>query len=312
MGIFDSISSSASYMGQVVSDKGSSVVSNMTSGSMQQRVMTLMIVLLVVAGIYYGYKLFTGTTDPIVPGTDKSVSIMSNKVSGEFSPGVQLNKTSGASYCVSTWVYVSEWSTSSEKRILEIGELGGDADFGMYFDVKTNQVHVDVKHMDAPAGAELSITAERPNVHRCTVNDVPLQRWVHIAVCIVDKYVDVYINGKLSRSCLMANVSAGCQGSIQVGAVTDGSESSFTGHMSRIRVTEDEHGSYTWSAGDVYSQYNKGPATEGNFLINYLSGVVRDILSYMGFGRITEAKLVINTDPVVVTKAGGRSEYNII
>jgi len=43
------------------------------------------------------------------------------------------------------------------------------------------------------------------NSHTCDLPEVPLQRWVNIAVAVNGKTVDVYMDGKLARSCVLAN-----------------------------------------------------------------------------------------------------------
>ena len=43
------------------------------------------------------------------------------------------------------------------------------------------------------------------NSHMCDIPELPLQRWVNISVSVNGKTVDVYIDGKLSRSCVLHN-----------------------------------------------------------------------------------------------------------
>ena len=39
--------------------------------------------------------------------------------------------------------------------------------------------------------------------HMCDLPEIELQRWVNITVCVNGKTVDIYTNGKLSRSCIL-------------------------------------------------------------------------------------------------------------
>lgn len=34
---------------------------------------------------------------------------------------------------------------------------------------------------------------------KCVVNDIPLRRWVHVAVCGRNNAVDVFVNGRLAQ-----------------------------------------------------------------------------------------------------------------
>lgn len=40
----------------------------------------------------------------------------------------------------------------------------------------------------------------------CDLVNIPVQRWVHVVITLVNKTVDVYLNGKLSRSCTLNEI----------------------------------------------------------------------------------------------------------
>ena len=40
----------------------------------------------------------------------------------------------------------------------------------------------------------------------CKIDEVPLQKWVHVLVSTFGKTLDTYINGKLERTCILDNV----------------------------------------------------------------------------------------------------------
>lgn len=42
------------------------------------------------------------------------------------------------------------------------------------------------------------------NMHTCDIPELSLQRWVNISIAVNGKTVDVYIDGKLSRSCVLS------------------------------------------------------------------------------------------------------------
>ena len=46
-----------------------------------------------------------------------------------------------------------------------------------------------------------------PINHTCTVDNIPLQRWVNIIVSLNGRTMDVYINGKLTRTCVLPGVA---------------------------------------------------------------------------------------------------------
>ena len=45
-------------------------------------------------------------------------------------------------------------------------------------------------------------------VHTCSVTNVPIQRWVNLIVSVYGRSMDVYIDGKLVRTCLLPGVAS--------------------------------------------------------------------------------------------------------
>jgi hypothetical protein len=44
------------------------------------------------------------------------------------------------------------------------------------------------------------------NVYQCTVKNIPIQKWVNLSITLYKKTLDVYINGKLHKTCVLPNV----------------------------------------------------------------------------------------------------------
>jgi len=44
-------------------------------------------------------------------------------------------------------------------------------------------------------------------VHTCSVSNVPIQKWVNLAVSVYGRSMDVYLDGKLVRTCLLPGVA---------------------------------------------------------------------------------------------------------
>ena len=45
-------------------------------------------------------------------------------------------------------------------------------------------------------------------VHTCSVSNVPIQKWVNLVVSVYGRSMDVYIDGKLVRTCLLPGVAS--------------------------------------------------------------------------------------------------------
>lgn len=50
-------------------------------------------------------------------------------------------------------------------------------------------------------------TGGKTVLHTCKVANVPIQRWVHLAISVYGRSLDVYINGKLVKTCLLPGVA---------------------------------------------------------------------------------------------------------
>ena len=50
----------------------------------------------------------------------------------------------------------------------------------------------------------------------CDLVNIPVQRWVHVVIVLVNKTVDVYLNGKLSRSCTLNDIPEFNDGDIYI------------------------------------------------------------------------------------------------
>jgi hypothetical protein len=70
------------------------------------------------------------------------------------------------------------------------------------------------KSEPAPAGH----SGSTDDVFMCEVPDIPLQTWVAVSVTLFSRNLDVYLNGKLVKSCLLSGVPKQVAGDIQLNA----------------------------------------------------------------------------------------------
>jgi len=103
-------------------------------------------------------------------------------------------------FTMSFWMYIANWNYryTEPKAILIKGtwQDGGreDAAPGIWLARKTNRLVVATR------------TKARGNLEFCDVDNIPLQKWVHVAYVLDNRVVDIYINGKLERSCVLTGV----------------------------------------------------------------------------------------------------------
>jgi hypothetical protein len=138
--------------------------------------------------------------------------------------GKEVSQSGLNNYSFSVWTYISDWSGNygSRKNIISIQKptmVGGDPStlFQLYLDPNKNDLHIYVKHagVDAVGGQESedvlsysSSSSSQNTKSTCSVTNFPVQAWVNISISVYNRAVDVYIDGKLVRTCSLLNVAS--------------------------------------------------------------------------------------------------------
>ena len=188
-------------------------------------------------GLYYLYQyLFgvsTGNSYSVLPGK------RSAKVDGVIPVTVGSDKLptlfDGGEFTVSLWIYVNNWSYRSgyNKSILTVGGNQFDS-MRIYLNSYKPKLSVRFHTKDTgsvpttgsvmgPQGTQATLSTEsldtnmRDSIFKvqqpesgllttttpCDLPEIDLQRWVNLVVSVNGRTVDVYLDGKLSRSCVL-------------------------------------------------------------------------------------------------------------
>lgn len=94
-----------------------------------------------------------------------------------------------------------------------------------------------------------SLASKDGTQYVCDIPNIPLQRWVHVAVVVFNRTVDVYINGKLARSCILQGEPLFNDGDLYIN-----DDPGFGGYMSCVRYSDK-----ALDPRKVYSLYEQGP-----------------------------------------------------
>jgi hypothetical protein len=212
---------------------------NNSSQSMITRLIPVFIVFAGLIGLYYLYQYLFGPKQnnayPLITDIQSARTPADKPI--VFSTGQLAPLYEGGEFTISTWIYISDWHhrANKNKAILRIGgntAVGSSAavrfdTIRMYLGATTPKLHIrlDSKNRDVSANDNPTTSGESldtstytityDNVqtnsgllnssHTCDIRELPMQRWVNIAVAVNGKIVDVYIDGKLSRSCVLPN-----------------------------------------------------------------------------------------------------------
>ena len=108
------------------------------------------------------------------------------------------NSDEGLEFSYSVWIYIQDW-TRGWKNIFVKGNKSSSPGTnsarapGLWLYPDTNALHARIN------------TFASPN-EGCDIKNIPLQKWVHITYVLNNRTVDIYIDGKLERSCVLRGV----------------------------------------------------------------------------------------------------------
>jgi len=198
------------------------------NASIGTMIIQIIIVILGLVGLYYLYQyLFSSTTASVALITGKKDATTYGTglvVPGASIPPIYL----GGTFSVSTWININNFGFHSgiNKSILRIGGDNYDT-LRIYLGPTASQLMV---RFDTHQGASDTANKLAKNdgtfstnstnfvpqtiatmpmssggSNACDVLQIDLQRWVHIVVAVNGTMCDLYIDGKLARSCVLNN-----------------------------------------------------------------------------------------------------------
>ena len=160
-------------------------------------------------------------TGPQVSSHDASTS---TSVSASKAP---VSAEGDGSYSMQWWMYVQDWNYGfgKQKAIIKRSDPTNPAvmnpSISLHPTDNSLQVSVSVfpsseggtgKTTPAPAGH----SGATDDVFLCEVPNIPLQTWFSVSVSVSGRNLDIYIDGKLVKSCFLSGVPKPASGDIQV------------------------------------------------------------------------------------------------
>lgn len=117
------------------------------------------------------------------------------------------NNSNSSNYTYSTWFYVNDWNYRFGEPKVLLGRLDDDknASPSIVFDAMENNITISVSCY--PQSQSTGLTSNKSIVHQCSVKNFPLQKWVNLIISLYGRTLDVYIDGKLVRTCVLPGVA---------------------------------------------------------------------------------------------------------
>jgi len=169
---------------------------------------------------------------------DNSVADLTSMHNGKQEKAFPADKLpSGAGsndFTYSFWFYVNSWSYNYGKPKIIFERSAGE---------QTKTPMPRLQFGAASNDLEIILSATGPSgsfeEHPCHIKNVPIQKWTHVVVTLMDKTIDVYLDGKLVKTCLMPGVPyiTGLKNNPLTLAPKEAGETQggFSGFMSKFR-----------------------------------------------------------------------------
>lgn len=143
-------------------------------------------------------------------------------------PAANMPLGQGADNGVQFWMYIKDWDYRfGNKKSILLRKDSTNANFKnpeISLHETDNSLNVTVSIYPVSSGAGSSSSPAPSNSasasgdsYTCTVENVPLQTWFAVSVTVFQRNLDVYINGKLVKSCVLPGVPRPAAGDIVVG-----------------------------------------------------------------------------------------------
>lgn len=153
-------------------------------------ILTIFVFVLIIILMYLVYKLMSKPT--------MSVSGFSDASNAVVVPCSKFGSSTNSNYGYSVWLYIDNWVSSPssatiiDKNVLTRYNAENIALFRLYLDNNQNNLN-------------LVIGTSNP---ACIIRNVQLQKWINMTISVYGNTADMYLDGKLVRTCVMNNIPA--------------------------------------------------------------------------------------------------------
>ena len=158
----------------------------------------------------------------VVSYISKDVSTLSGLTSGKTmqkieATGLDSSSSSGntSNFTYSIWFYIDDWNYryGEEKFVfgrMITGSPGSNSKLepcpSVVLGALENNIIVSLSVFPGQDTVPTTDTSTNSIIHRCSVANVPIQTWVNLLVSVYGRSMDIYIDGKLVRTCVLPGV----------------------------------------------------------------------------------------------------------
>lgn len=152
----------------------------------------VLLVILCILLVYFIIWIFTTSTQLTKMSDGKITQTIVAKT-------LPTNKNT-SNYTYSMWLYINDWNYryGTTKTVLSRGDKTLQPSPGVTLGGMENNLSIKVNCYGTTTGS---------HIHTCTVQNIPLQKWVNVIISLYGRTLDVYQDGKLVRTCVLPGVA---------------------------------------------------------------------------------------------------------
>jgi hypothetical protein len=175
-------------------------------------VVTILVIVLILMFLRYLFSdpyTLQEMQDGKVTSSINSTSLATN------SAGVPSNN-----FAYSIWFYINDWNYRYGEPKVIFGRMGGkstnskgsvpgvsgvDPCPAVVLGAIENNISISLSCY--PGSNQKPKKGGNAVIHTCTVANVPIQKWVNLTISVYGRTLDIYIDGKLVRTCLLPGIA---------------------------------------------------------------------------------------------------------
>lgn len=170
-------------------------------------IVAVILIICVVLLIVYLIRYTMGNSYTLQSGVRNARDMSTFSASSLASMGTDAP---AGNFAYSVWFYVNDWNyqygnpkvlfgrmSKSANTITGLGASGSEPCPLVQFGENANDLEI---YMSTFATSETA-------PFKCAVSNIPIQRWVSLSISVYGRTLDVYLNGKLVKTCVMPGIA---------------------------------------------------------------------------------------------------------
>lgn len=150
-------------------------------------ILTILLLYVIIRTISYPSGLTTQTDAKTMQTIDSS--------------DLSTDDTSSVNFSYSIWFYVDDWNYKYGQAKVIFGRLDQNKKPCPSVILAPTQNNINVSLTVYPSSSSSSEI-----IHSCGVHNIPIQKWVNLSISVYNRSLDIYIDGKLVRTCMLPGV----------------------------------------------------------------------------------------------------------